>query len=103
MIKVVCSNKENNFFKEVRVFGHSNFSDFGTDIICSAVSSIVFGSFSFFKKNYPNNINCDNMDNEIVFSSNEVNEYVLVCLSMMIYQLENISAFYPDYLLVKKA
>ena len=40
MIKVEVV-KENNLYKKVSVIGHAMYADYGKDIVCSAVSSIV--------------------------------------------------------------
>ena len=40
MIKVEVV-KENNLYKEISIIGHAMYADYGKDIVCSAVSSIV--------------------------------------------------------------
>ena len=40
MIKVEVA-KENNLYKKVSIIGHAMYADYGKDIVCSAVSSIV--------------------------------------------------------------
>ena len=40
MIKVEVV-KENNLYKKVSIIGHAMYADYGNDIVCSAVSSIV--------------------------------------------------------------
>lgn len=40
MIQVIVE-KENTNYKKIKVLGHSMYDDFGKDIVCSAVSSIV--------------------------------------------------------------
>ena len=40
MIKVEVV-KENNLYKKVSIIGHAMYDDYGKDIVCSAVSSIV--------------------------------------------------------------
>ena len=40
MIKVTIT-KENAKFKKITVLGHAMYDDYGKDIVCSAVSSIV--------------------------------------------------------------
>ena len=40
MIKVEVV-KENNLYKKVSIIGHAMYADYGKDIVCSAVSSIV--------------------------------------------------------------
>ena len=40
MIKVEVV-RENNLYKEISIIGHAMYADYGKDIVCSAVSSIV--------------------------------------------------------------
>ena len=40
MIKVEVV-KDNNLYKKVSIIGHAMYDDYGKDIVCSAVSSIV--------------------------------------------------------------
>ena len=40
MIKVEVV-QENNLYKKVSIIGHAMYADYGKDIVCSAVSSIV--------------------------------------------------------------
>ena len=40
MIKVTV-NKENSKYKKISILGHAMYDDYGKDIVCSAVSSIV--------------------------------------------------------------
>ncbi len=40
MIKVEVV-KENNLYKKISIIGHAMYDDYGKDIVCSAVSSIV--------------------------------------------------------------
>lgn len=37
----VKTEKENGYYKSVSVLGHAMYDDYGKDIVCSAVSSIV--------------------------------------------------------------
>ena len=40
MIKVEVI-KENNFLKEITLKGHANYDDYGKDIVCASVSSML--------------------------------------------------------------
>lgn len=103
MIKVICiyGIKWSSIIS-VRILGHANFSKLGSDIVCSSVSSIAFGSFSFLKTFHDESVNCEKKNNELSFYSKKFSETSQVSLFMMIHQLENISNFYPDYLEIKK-
>ena len=40
MIKISIK-KENDFVKQVKIIGHAKYNDYGKDIVCASVSSIV--------------------------------------------------------------
>ena len=40
MIKVKLT-KNNNYYKRIIITGHANYDDYGKDIVCASVSSIV--------------------------------------------------------------
>ena len=100
MIVVDCSCvQKRNLIKEITIFGHSEYSEKGKDIICSAVSGIVNGTANFIYENYPSL-------SEISFSLSRVNIKIIVlfnddlqlCLRLMLYQLKNIEKSYSKYL-----
>ena len=73
MIKINVE-KENNIIKSVEVKGHADYADFGKDIVCSAVSSIVTTTINdilTLDKNAikyitdDGNVTITNLDNEI--------------------------------------
>lgn len=45
MIKIKI-NYNNDFIKEFKVTGHANYDDYGKDIVCASVSSIVITSIN---------------------------------------------------------
>ena len=38
---ITINYKKDNIIKEIKISGHANFADYGKDIVCAAVSSIV--------------------------------------------------------------
>jgi uncharacterized protein YsxB (DUF464 family) len=90
--------KNTNLFEKVLISGHSEFSHFGTDIVCSAISSVVFGSIAFFSKFYPKDVICSKSKNLIYFYTKNRSREINLLFSMMIYQLKNISNFYPSFI-----
>ncbi len=40
MIKVKLT-KNNNYYKRIIITGHANYDDFGKDIVCASVSSLI--------------------------------------------------------------
>lgn len=55
MIKIKV-DYNSNYIKKVRVTGHANYDDYGKDIVCASVSSIVITSINLILK----------MDNECI-------------------------------------
>lgn len=51
MIRILIK-KEDGY--EVSVCGHANYSSYGSDIVCSAVSALVYALCSYFKRNDKN-------------------------------------------------
>ncbi len=45
MIKITIT-KKNEFIKSVAVSGHANYADYGKDIVCAGVSSIIVGGIN---------------------------------------------------------
>lgn len=97
MTKVVYKKKD-GFFEIITVKGHANFSTKGSDIVCAGISSIVEGSYSFFKNYYSDLVLLGKKNGEISFIPLKNDNRIQICLTMMFYQLENISHFYPRYL-----
>ena len=49
MIKIKV-DYNSNYIKKVRVTGHANYDDYGKDILCASVSSIVITSINLILK-----------------------------------------------------
>lgn len=49
MIKIKV-DYNSNYIKKVRVTGHANYDDYGKDIVCASVSSIVITSINLILK-----------------------------------------------------
>ena len=45
----------NNLFQSLEVSGHSGYQTYGSDIVCSAISTAVFTTINLIDKKYGNN------------------------------------------------
>ena len=94
MIKVLVE-KENETFKKITIKGHAKYDDFGKDIVCSSVSSIVITTINAiekFDKNYiAHNYNNDTLSIEII-KNNEVTSNLI---NNMIDLLKELECDYP--------
>ena len=100
MIKVSIK-KENAKFKKVTILGHAMYDDYGKDIVCSAVSSIVIttvngilalnkGSLSYLVSKKGMTIDIKNMD-----------ETTQILIGNMISLLKELESKYPDNIEIK--
>ncbi len=95
MIRVLVSKKDNNIIK-VDVLGHADYDQYGKDIVCSSVSSIVtttVNAILMFDKNYLSYSEKKD-DFEIVIKEN--NEIVDNLINNMINLLRELNEDYPD-------
>ena len=94
MIKVLVE-KENNNINKITITGHSKYADFGKDIVCSSVSSIVITTINAiekFDKNYINHsYNKDTLSIEIL-KNNEITSNLI---NNMIDLLKELECNYP--------
>ena len=90
-------DKKNNF-EYIIIKDHANFAEKGQDIVCAAISAITNGTVNFLQLHYKNDCQVFYLPAEIsIYPQNDSSECQL-CLSLMLYQLENIANSYPDYL-----
>lgn len=96
MIKVNISKNK------IEIHGHAMYDDFGKDIVCAGVSSIVITSINAiltFNKDYLNYES--NKDNFIIYINNH-NEIVDNLINNMINMLQQIQEDYPKNIKIRK-
>lgn len=100
MIKVAIT-KENAKFKKISLLGHAMYDDYGKDIVCSAVSSIVIttvngilaldkGSLSYLVSKKGMTIDIKNMD-----------ETTQILIGNMVSLLKELESKYPENIEIK--
>lgn len=101
MIKVIVV-KENDLIKSIKISGHALYDDYGKDIVCSAVSSIITTSINSILA----------LDNEgIKYKSNKGNveitdikntKEVTTLIEVMLKLLNELKEDYPDNIKISK-
>ena len=99
MIKVETTKKDNNYNKII-ISGHALYDDYGKDIVCSAVSSIVITTINGIltinqdglKYHQTDNLEIDNI------SKDEITQKLLINMLNLLQELEE---KYPDNIKVK--
>ena len=98
MIKVNIYGKND----KIEIVGHAMFDDYGKDIVCAGVSSVVtttINAILTFDKNYINYIK-DN--DKLTIEVNMHNEIVDNLINNMIDMLNNIEEDYPKNIKIRK-
>ena len=95
MIKVI---KENN---KVMISGHANHNEFGKDIVCASVSSIIYTTLNAIKCLKDNTIEVkDNETMEITYKNDEI---TCKLIDNMMDLLKDLSKDYPKNISVKES
>ncbi len=91
MIKVKINYKD-DFIKGFKVTGHANYDDYGKDIVCASVSSIVITSINMALRLDESSVKVANKSGLIeaeVLKQNEIINKVFVNMIDMLKELEN--------------
>ena len=91
MIKVSI-NKENNIVNNITIKGHANFDDYGKDIVCASVSSIVITSINAILRIDENSIDYQEEEGLVIIDIKKHTNVIDILIDNMIdllNQLEN--------------
>lgn len=92
MIKINVK-KENDFVKQVKIIGHAKYNDYGKDIVCASVSSIVITTVNAILKIDKDAINYKENTFEMNILKND--EIVNILVNNMLSLLEELMHDYP--------
>lgn len=103
MIKIVI-NEKNKLVKSLIISGHANCGEYGKDIVCAGVSSIVVGGLNALTMLEDKNkikalINEGYVEIQV---DDEKSTIIQLILKVMIIQLESIEESYPKFIKIKR-
>ena len=99
MIKVKRINSSSNQLIGLEISGHANSEEYGKDLICAGVSSIVIGGFNALNKNEIQEIILEEGYAKVMLKDNaNVSKEVLKVIDI---QLQTIEESYPKYIKIK--
>ncbi len=101
MLNVIVKKRENKFYK-INLLGHTDYSDYGTDIVCSSTSSIMITTVNAimeFDKSY---IMYEQKKDEFLIIINKNNEIVDKLIQNMLNMFEQLSIDYPENIKIKE-
>lgn len=97
MIKVKFQTNE-DAITYLEVSGHANSNEHGKDLICAAVSSIMFGLMNGLDMLAYDDIKINQGDNQITIINDGSNQEVKHYLALTLIQLKTIEESYKQYI-----
>ena len=100
MIKV-CLKYNNNLIESISVSGHAMYDDYGKDIVCASVSSIVITTVNSIVRLKPDSIDYKNSDGIYISILNH-NNITDVLIDNMVSLLEDLEKQYKKNIIINK-
>ena len=103
MIKV-CIKRENKLISQISASGHALFDQYGKDIVCAGVSSILIGGLNAIDQ-FGLIAKCDYQiepGNVDVFIKDCLNHELQVILETLVVQLKTIHESYSNYIYIQE-
>lgn len=100
MIKIQII-REGQSFKSLKISGHANYDDYGKDLVCAGVSSIITGGINSIrdKKQFQLTLEEGLAEINLIGTLSNYDEAVI---NTIITSLETIEDSYPQYVKIKK-
>ena len=90
MIKVEIENNK------IEIKGHANYDDYGKDIVCASVSSIVITTINAIIEFDPESIYYEDLNNRILIEKLKDDDITNKLINIMIELLEELEKSYKD-------
>lgn len=90
MIKVEMENNK------IEIKGHANYDDYGKDIVCASVSSIVITTINAINEFDPESIYYEDLKNKILIEKLKDDDITNKLINNMIELLEELEKSYKD-------
>jgi len=100
MIRVTYQKKDDSI-SYLRVRGHAESAEYGKDLICASVSSIMFGLMNALDE-LKEEIEIRQLTNDIEIRNHSTSEVVQNYFRLVLVQLQTIEASYGNYIKVER-
>lgn len=98
MISVIIK-KQANIYTHFQVTGHANYDEYGSDIVCASVSTLVFYTMNLLEK-FQVDRRYQIKDNLVSVDISDDTTAQLI-IDQMVYELEGLSQEYSKYIDIK--
>ena len=100
MIKALYEASEDHYLS-LDVSGHAEFGEYGKDLVCASVSSIMFGFMNALDA-LDEKIDIEQLENDIVITNHTNLQVVDDYFELVIMQLKTIEESYGDFIKVER-
>lgn len=101
MIKVKLLSID-NITRKIEIKGHANYNEYGKDIVCSGISSIVITTVNAilrFNKNYIKYVPKNNL---FLIEVIEINDITTILIENMVSMIKELEEDYPENINIKE-
>ena len=100
MIKAIFEH-EDGLYRSLDVSGHAEFGEFGKDLVCASVSSIMFGFMNALDE-LEEDVQISQEENRIIVTDRSNSETVQNYFELVIMQMKTIEASYGNFIKVER-
>ncbi len=100
MIKVKIE-REQETLKKITITGHAGYDDYGKDIVCSSVSSIIITTVNGIREINPKYLTIKEEKDKMIIEVKEQDEICIKLMKNMISLLRELSESYPKNITIK--
>ena len=100
MIKAIFEVKD-DLYISLKVSGHAEFGEYGKDLVCASVSSIMFGFMNALDV-LDEDVEIKQQKNKITIINNSKMEMIQDYFELVIMQLKTIEESYGDFIKVER-
>ena len=93
--------KENNKYTKITFKDHANYSEYGKDIVCAAISSTMLCTVNAIYLINEDSINVTKNDNDFTIEVTKYNDITNKLLENMMHCLESLEKQYPKNIKIK--
>ncbi len=100
MIKAIFEH-EYGLYRSLDVSGHAEYGDYGKDLICASVSSIMFGFMNALDA-LEEDVQISQEENRIIITDHSDSKVVQDYFELVIMQMKTIEASYGNFIKVER-